>query len=100
MYTKKTRGPLPGRTASVVDNSHRIRRRIRDLRESELRKTGYACVQEDATPRFLLFRRLRLPRRASMDTGAEGQLWFVLGTWLLLAAFVGALVFAALHVKG
>jgi hypothetical protein len=90
MYKQGTSTTRCVKNATIVDQAHHIRRRMRDLREPE-------AAEQETTPRFLLFRKLGPPRWKTTERGAA--FWFVLGAWLLFAALICAAVIVALHWK-
>ncbi|WP_176441589.1 hypothetical protein [Granulicella rosea] len=98
---KETRPARPWVTEPVVDAAHRIRGRMRDLRESQ---SGYADREESPRvqeSKFLLFRGAlpSLPMREG-ETRDRLAVWFVLGAWFTLFAFIGVVLATAILIKG
>jgi hypothetical protein len=89
MYSKTTRSDhAPGKHGKA-----------KDLHEPEAFKSNELSTNESVVPTFILFTRFRFSGTKTNDAGRGAEVWFVVGAWLLVAAFVLAAVVVTLHLK-
>lgn len=97
MHNKENHDGRCVKTAPIVENAHRIRRRMRDLREPTMGDDESAIATVRSSPRLLLFTKFPRFRRKDLEPQGDVQSWFVLGAWLFIVALIVAIVIATLH---